>query len=87
MKRTHAKTEKQWRPYMGGAYRSAMELIAAELNKTSIYTFDALSAQRHADYELWRRVFPGIQFPIEADVLRTQYHQDPGVRNTVQSGK
>lgn len=62
---------------MGKPYESAALLIAAEFNKTAMNNFDALSIERHAVYELWMRVFPGVQFPHYADVLRTPYHRDP----------
>jgi len=78
MRRIHKKGEPPHRPNMGKPYERAALLIAAELNKKGMYEFDALSTERHAVYELWKRVFKDIPFPADADVLRTPYHKDPG---------
>lgn len=78
MKRIHAEKDKPYRPFLGEPYRQAAQTIAAELNKTALIEFDDLAVQRHALYELWKRVFPKVPFPAPADVLRTPYHKDPG---------
>jgi len=85
MKRIHKKGTKQYRPYLGKPYESALLRIAKELNKTSLHEFDDLAANRHAVYELWMRVFPSVAFPADADILRTPYHRDPATKDTVQS--
>lgn len=76
MKRIYKKNTPIYRPLVGHPYKNVFILIAQELNKTSMYEFDDLGALRHAGFELWKRVFPGVSFPPDADVLRTQYHKD-----------
>jgi hypothetical protein len=85
MRRTHPKNSKPYRPFFGSPYRIVFDEIAKELNKTSIYEFDDLAAGRHAAFELWKRIFPHRPFPSDADVLRVQYHRDPGTKDSVQS--
>ena len=79
MRRIHKPTSKAYRPFVGEPYEKVFKMIADELNKTSLHTFNDLSALRLAGYELWKRVFPDKPFPPEADILRTPYHKDPGV--------
>ena len=64
---------------MGAPYKRAALLIAAEINKTSMETFCDLDTERHAVYELWKRVFPNVPFPRDADILRRRYDRDPGI--------
>lgn len=78
MKRIHKKNDEKYRPFFGAPYKRALLQIAAKLNETSMNEFDDLGAGRHAVYELWKRVFPGVPFPPDADILRTPYHKDPG---------
>lgn len=77
MKRLHKPKSKPYRPFFGEPYKYVFWLIAEELNKTSLNTFDDLSAGRHAAFELWKRIFPKTPFPADADILRTPYHKDP----------
>lgn len=79
VKRIHPKSSKKYRPLVGLPYKNIFLAIADKLNETSMHKFDDLSAIRHAGYELWKRMFPNDPFPPEADVMRTQYHKDPGV--------
>lgn len=79
MKRVHKKKTPPYRPFVGQPYKKVFKLIAIELNKTSFFEFDDLGALRHAGFELWKRIFPDIPFPPDADVLRTQYYKDPGI--------
>jgi hypothetical protein len=79
MKRIHPKIKDKYRPLVGIPYKHVLLKIALELNKTSMNTFNDLSALRHAVYELWERVFPSIPFPRDADNMRMKYHKDPNV--------
>lgn len=79
--RKNIKHEKPYRPLKGMPYKRVALSIAKEINKTSPETFDDLDVQRLADFELWKRVFPGVPFPRDADVLRRRYDIDPGVKN------
>ena len=81
MRRVHPKNKPPYRPLVGHPYRWVLWEIAEELNKTSMFNFDDLSALRHSVYELWMRVFPGIPFPPDADILRTPYQRDPGTKS------
>ena len=79
MKRIHQKNAKVYRPFLGEPYKNVALTIAAELNKSAMIEFDDLGVERHALYELWKRVFPKVPFPASADAMRTPYHKDPGI--------
>ena len=83
MNRKYFKKEPPYRPLMGMPYKRAALLIAAEINNTAMDNFDDLDVDRLAVYELWKRTFPGVPFPHDADVLRRRYDKDPDIVQSV----
>lgn len=82
----YLRNEKPYRPAFGKPYQRVLLLLAEEINKSAMETFDDLDAGRLAVYELWKRVFPDKPFPKDADVLRRRFDLDPEIKiKTVQS--
>lgn len=81
----YLKKENPYRPLKGMPYKRVALLMAAEINKTSMEKFDDLDIQRMADYELWKRIFPNVPFPKDADLLRRRYDLDPNVESVQSS--
>lgn len=79
--RKYIKAESPHRPSLGQPYKRAALLMADKINETSMEIFDDLDVYRLAVYEFWKRIYPGVPFPKDADVLRRRYDVDPGVKS------
>ena len=77
------KTNKQYRPYLGQPYKPVLDALAAKLNEDAMVEFDDLDVLRHSVYEMWKRAYPDVPFPADADVLRKRYYKDVNIVQSV----
>lgn len=79
MRQKHKKTDKPYRPFLGAPYKKIALMLAKKFNETALADFDDLDVIRHALYELWKRAYPDLPFPADADNLRRRYDKDPEI--------